>query len=264
MSDEIQIPINSKRTLAPGEGDDPTKIQMGDNPKHKMFMSWGIKHNGQNYVVQYHHGSMGFGSAEHNYGMWEANDKFEAGAHVGLMALHHDGEISSIEIHPEKRRQGLATKLYTFGHDLHNDIDSIPAPQHSEARTESGDAWAKSVGGEVPHSAFHVEDHNFRANRWTSMRDVTIPALKAHINEFHAKMMENGMDDEGHELARHHVESAHDYLDSAAKVGPKHPDYSTYMEKAHDDIDELGHVNEEWYGDQGAHERLQEHIGKLY
>lgn len=238
---------------------DPTKAQVGDNPDHKQLMGWKTTDDLGTHAVTYHHGSMGFGTSAHNFVMHDEKDRM-----VASMGLDHKGTIQHIEVHPEMRRQGLATKLYKFGHELHDDIETIPAPQHSESRTDSGDAWAKSVGGVIPKNHSEVEDSDFRSRHWESMRDASIPALKSHLDEFHAKMMENGMDDEGHALARHHVESAHDYLDSAAKVGPKHPYYSTYMEKAHDDIDELGHVNEEWYGSREDHEKLQEHIGKLY
>jgi hypothetical protein len=241
------------------ESYDPTKAQVGDNPKHKQLMAWKTTDDLGTHEITYHHGAMGFGSSAHNFMMHDSNKRM-----VGSMGLDHDGTIQHIEVHEDLRRQGLATKLYKFGHELHEDIDSIPAPKHSESRTESGDAWARAVGGVIPKEHHVVEDHDFRSRNWESMRDTTIPALKSHLNEFHAKMIENGMDDEGNELARHHVESAHDYLDSAAKVGPKHPDYSTYMYKAHGDIDELGEIHSEWYGNMYDHEKLQEHIGKMY
>jgi hypothetical protein len=243
---------------------DPAKEQIGDNPKHKQFMAWGISHNGQKYVVQYHHGSMGFGNSAHNYGMWEANDKFEPGAHVGSMSLDHEGALSSIEVHPDRRRQGLATKLYEFGTHINSEISSIPAPKHSEARTESGDAWARSVGGDLPHSEFRVEDHNFRANRWGSLRDASIPALKSHLTEFHAKMIENGMDDKGVADSKYHVDSAQEYLTRAHEMGKDHRNYFDTMSKVHEHIDELGDIHSEWYGNMDDHERLQDHIGRLY
>jgi len=246
------------------ESYDPATTQVGDNPKHKQLMAWGTQHNGQNYRVQYHHGSLGVGTADHNYGLWEADDKYKAGAFVGTMGLHDDGTISHIEIHPEKRRLGLATKLYKFGHDLSEEIPSIPAPKHSESRTASGDAWAHAVGGSMPEAHTHVETHNYRSNRWQSLRDPSIPALKSHLNEFHAKLLENGVDDEGTASARFHVDSAHDYLDQAAKVGKDHPSYNDHMYKAHDHIDELGEIHADWGHDMQDHEKLQEHIGKLY
>ena len=246
------------------ESYNPATEQVGDNPKHKQLMAWGTSHNGQKYRVQYHHGSMGFGTSDHNYGMWEADEGHKAGGFVGTMGLDHDGRIQHIEIHPEKRRQGLATKLYKFGHDISGEIPSIPAPKHSEARTESGDSWAHAVGGEVPHSEVRIEDHNYRSNRWKSLRDTSIPAFKSHLNEFHAKLLENGVDDEGTANARFHVDSAHDYLDQAAKVGKDHPSYNDHMYKAHDHIDELGEIHADWGHDMQDHEKLQEHIGKLY
>ena len=244
--------------------EDPAKTQIGDNPNHKQLMAWGTQHGGQKYRVQYHHGSLGFGTAEHNYVMHTADDKYDGDKFVGTMGLKHDGEISHIEIHPEARRQGLATKLYKFAKGINEDIPSIPAPKHSESRTESGDAWAHAVGGALPESRSHVEDHNYRSNRWQTLRDATIPDLKSHLNEFHAKLLENGVDDEGTASARFHVDSAHDYLDQAAKVGKDHPHYSTHMMDAHDHIDELGELQADWGHGMEPHEKLQEHIGRLY
>jgi hypothetical protein len=36
------------------------------------------------------------------------------------------------------------------------------------------------------------------------------------------------------------------------------------MSNAHEHIDELGDIHSEWYGSMADHEKLQEHIGKLY
>lgn len=238
---------------------DPTKIQVGDNPKHKQLMAWKSTDDLGTHEITYHHGSMGVGTAEHNFVMHDSDGQF-----VATMGLGHDGEIKHIETHPELRRQGLATKLYKFGHELHDDIDTFPAPQHSESRTDSGNAWAKAVGGVIPKNHSEVEDSDYRHRRWDLLKDVSIPKLKAHVNEFHAKMLENGMDDKGIRDANYHVESIHDYLDQANKVGPKHPDYSDHMFYAHGHIDELGDIHSEWYGSMRDHEQLQEHISKLY
>ena len=239
---------------------DPTKAQIGDNPKHKMLMAWKTTDELGTHTIQYHHGSMGFGTTHHNFSMHDSNDQF-----VGTMGLGADGEIKHIEIHPDARRQGLATKLYKFGHEIHEEIPSIPAPMHSESRTAAGDAWARAVSGDehLPRLD-HVPDEDYRHNRWGSIRETAIPALKAHLNEFHAKMIENGMDSKGMGDAKYHVDSAMEYLTRAHEVGKDHRSYWDHMSNAHQHIDELGDIHSEWYGNMDDHEKLQEHIGRLY
>lgn len=237
----------------------PAEIQIGDNPKHKMFMAWKSEDDLGTHTIQYHHGSMGFGTSAHNFTMHDSDDQF-----IGTMGLSHDGTIDHIEVHPELRRQGLATKLYNFGHELHGDIPSIPAPKHSETKTEAGQKWANAVGGEEPEYSDIIPDSQYRHARWGSLREVDIPKFKAHLNEFHAKMMENGMDNKGVADSKFHVDSAMEYLTRAHEMGKEHRSYSDTMSKAHEHIDELGDIHQEWYGDMEDHEKLQEHIGRLY
>jgi GNAT superfamily N-acetyltransferase len=238
----------------------PTETQIGDNPKHKMFMAWKTTDDLGTHTIQYHHGAMGFGTSAHNFTMHDSEDNF-----VGTMGLDHEGTIQHIEVHPELRRQGLATKLYNFGHELNEDIDTIPAPKHSESRTAAGNAWATTVGGDVPKARGGlVDEQDYRHSRWGSLRETDIPKLKSHINEFHAKMMENGMDNKGVADSKFHVDSAHEYLTRAHELGKEHRSYSDTMSKAHEHIDELGDIHQEWYGDMDDHDKLQEHIGKLY
>jgi hypothetical protein len=238
----------------------PAEAQIGDNPKHKMFMAWKTTDELGTHTVQYHHGSMGFGTSAHNYSMHDSEDQF-----VGTMGLHHDGTIQHIEIHPEKRRQGLATKLFKFGNEVNEDIPTIPAPQHSESRTASGDAWARAVSEKHSLPTLdHVDESDYRYARWGSLKETAIPQLKSHLNEFHAKMIQNGMDSKGVADSKYHVDSATEYLTRAHEVGKDHRDYFDHMSRAHEHIDELGDIHAEWYGDMEPHEHLQEHIGRLY
>lgn len=238
---------------------DPANTQIGDNPKHKMLMAWKSEDELGTHTFHYHHGAMGFGTARHNYSMHDAEGNF-----VGTMGLDHTGEIQHIEIHPDLRRQGLATKLYNFGHEIHEEIPTIPAPKHSDSRTASGDAWARAVGGELPPRESEVEDHDYRSARWPNLRDPSVSKLKEHLNRFHAEMMENGMDSESVGAAKYHVDSAHEYLDRANEMGKGHRNYSDTMNKAHQHIDELTDIHQEWYGDMDKADALHDHIGRLY
>lgn len=60
--------------------------------------------------------------------------------------------IDHIEVHPDYRRQGLATLLYREAVRESERLE-IPCPIHHEVRTADGDAWAQSLGDIVPEIA---------------------------------------------------------------------------------------------------------------
>ena len=245
---------------------DPTKIQAGEHPDHKLLMAWKVTDdNGDSHTIQYHHGRMGFGTSAHNFTMHDADDHF-----VGTMGLDEKGRIQHIETHPEMRRKGLATKLYKFATDLHNDISSIPAPVHSTMRTKSGDKWARAVGGAWEGNDVYddhiISDDKYRHSRWDPIAPPTIPKLKEHVNEFVAKSHAAGLDDE----VTGHVMRLHDKikfnLDQAEHHEAGSDEQAFYLSEAHGHIDEMGeHVNDITHGElEHEHERLQTHISSLY
>lgn len=59
-------------------------------------------------------------------------------------------QIRNIEVPEQFQRQGVATSLWNEAQRLSSDNSKIPAPKHSSDRTDSGDAWARSVGGKLP------------------------------------------------------------------------------------------------------------------
>ena len=68
---------------------------------------------------------------------------------VGRMSWNHRS-IRNIDVEPQSQRQGVATQMWQHGQSLAADTRSIPKPKHSADRTDQGDSWAKSVGGQVP------------------------------------------------------------------------------------------------------------------
>lgn len=54
------------------------------------------------------------------------------------------GEVLAVVVHAEFRRQGLATALWEYA------LECGYALKHSSWRTNDGDSWARSVGGELP------------------------------------------------------------------------------------------------------------------
>jgi DNA polymerase III epsilon subunit-like protein len=64
--------------------------------------------------------------------------------------MNEDGQISHLDVKPDYRRRGLATKLFRHAQKLSEKDSSIAAPQHSPMRSEDGDAWARAIGGFIP------------------------------------------------------------------------------------------------------------------
>ena len=61
------------------------------------------------------------------------------------------GRIENVEVSSEERRKGVATSMYEMARKLAQESrGAIPYPEHSPARTATGDKWARAVGGYVP------------------------------------------------------------------------------------------------------------------
>lgn len=56
------------------------------------------------------------------------------------------GEIEDVDVDKEHQRKGVATAMYSKAVDTSKQL-GFYEPVHSNLRTPSGDAWAKSVGG---------------------------------------------------------------------------------------------------------------------
>lgn len=238
---------------------DPTKTTIGDNPDHKMLMAWKEDDDVGKHTVYYHHGSMGLGLEEHNYIMHDEEDMA-----VGAMGLNKKGYIMHIETHPELRRKGIATKLYSLAKNVSKDIPSIPSPQHTTTRTELGDAWARGVNKNAPENKDLVEESSYRGINWKSLRGTSINDFKSHLNEFHAKLMSNVFHPDAEKEARFHFDSAHDYLDQAAKHPRNDDKHFAYLNMAEDNLHELGDLHDDHFGDMEQHTALMHHFGKVW
>ena len=99
--------------------------------------------SGEHQIIHVPNVGMGI---SHKWDMWH-NPTNEM---VGTMHQHKDGTVLAIEVHPEHRRQGVATKMWGMVNSLSRTTEGIPAPRHSSSRTPSGEKFAKSIGGELP------------------------------------------------------------------------------------------------------------------
>ena len=72
---------------------------------------------------------------------------------VGFITWHpKTGSVEYVRTHENYRGLGVASTLWERASKLSADT-GIRAPKHSRHRTEEGDVWAKSVGGELPKRA---------------------------------------------------------------------------------------------------------------
>ena len=67
-----------------------------------------------------------------------------------------DGEISHVYVGDKLRRRGIATDMWNEAHSeaLYRGIID---PEHSSRRSQEGDAWAKSIGGDIPELTDDVD-----------------------------------------------------------------------------------------------------------
>ena len=70
---------------------------------------------------------------------------------VGLLewAAGGKGQIENVKVLPEHRRRGVATALLGEARRVASEREILP-PAHSERRSDAGDAWAKSLGEDLP------------------------------------------------------------------------------------------------------------------
>ena len=79
------------------------------------------------------------------------DEKRPEGSQVGLIRwMHTNGNVQSIEVHPDHRRQGLGTELWDRANQVAKDTRGVVAPKHSKERTNEGEAWARSVSPRLP------------------------------------------------------------------------------------------------------------------
>jgi GNAT superfamily N-acetyltransferase len=70
---------------------------------------------------------------------------------ISSMSWHHKtGEIKGVYTDPEFQRQGIASALHAKAQEIAGETRGVPLPRHSSFRTNSGDPWARSVGGRLP------------------------------------------------------------------------------------------------------------------
>ena len=72
-----------------------------------------------------------------------------------------DGTVNTIFVGRPYRRMGIATMLWEKATEM-SESNGWEPPQHSDARSEEGDAFAQSIGGYVPHLRDDVDGWSTR------------------------------------------------------------------------------------------------------
>lgn len=95
-----------------------------------------------------------FVSISHTEGKYlhhiDAHD--QDGAMVGSLEWNKRSKrVMNVSVSTRLRRQGIASHMWDLANDVAKEKGQV-GPQHSFDRTDLGDAWAKSVGGRLPHN----------------------------------------------------------------------------------------------------------------
>ena len=77
---------------------------------------------------------------------------------VGHLYWHpRTGTIRDVLVMGEHQGKGIATQMFKTAQETAATTRGVPAPKHSQDRTDAGDAWAKKVGGRVPRRSNRFE-----------------------------------------------------------------------------------------------------------
>lgn len=68
---------------------------------------------------------------------------------VGVLEWAGSGHIENVKVFAEHRRKGIATALLNESRRVAQE-KGLESPRHSARRSESGDAWARSLGEPLP------------------------------------------------------------------------------------------------------------------
>ena len=95
---------------------------------------------GKDLILHYAPGGM-FDTHKHRWALQSNKSK----KLLSVMDTNDTGEINRIETSPRHRRKGYATKLFNVATAYSGHV-GLPAPQHSDERTNAGEKWAKAMG----------------------------------------------------------------------------------------------------------------------
>lgn len=76
----------------------------------------------------------------------------EGSDYVGELEWYPRGNraITNLFVEGNYRRQGIATGMWHYAHEIAKTTRGVQPPRHSMDRTNDGDAWARSVSKRLP------------------------------------------------------------------------------------------------------------------
>jgi hypothetical protein len=117
-----------------------THREMGGVPHHTVEV-WESEHAGTPWAQAH--------PAERN--RYAGSDLDPGYRPIASMSWHHKtGEILGLHTSPQFQRQGIATGMWHEGQRIASETRGVTKPKHSPVRTESGERWARSLGGRLP------------------------------------------------------------------------------------------------------------------
>ena len=143
------MPPDKKGEMMKAQGIKP-KAPLGAEQRYKMGESF--KQHFLNYIkesfdwdnLKYQY------SSPENYNLHRL-DFFNKQGAVGYIEWDKDdGETEKIYVGEPYRRKGIASHIWEVATEWANDNKQLP-PEHSSRRSESGEAFAQSVGGYIPN-----------------------------------------------------------------------------------------------------------------
>jgi len=135
----------SHRALNPDQFDfafhPSTHREMGGVPYHTVEV-WPKEASGSGWA------QMHPGERQHWYG---SSVQGEHGPPAASLSWHHKtGEILGLFTEKQHQRQGIATAMLGEARRISGETRGVTSPRHSPQRTESGEAWARSLGERLP------------------------------------------------------------------------------------------------------------------
>lgn len=85
------------------------------------------------------------------------------GDYVGHLKWNsrNNNYIRDVFVEANHRRQGVATAMFNYAHEVAKTTRGVQPPKHSPDRTDDGDAWAKSMGKRIPKRLKLDTTHNY-------------------------------------------------------------------------------------------------------
>jgi len=104
---------------------------------------------------------------------------FKGGQQAGVLRYDDTGRVDWVNVQPEFRRQGVATRLWESAKYVADRHGNMPQPRHSDTQTDDGKAWAavvKFAPGLRPVLKHGSHDQSTHGRRYSGTVDPAVAA----------------------------------------------------------------------------------------